>query len=77
MESEIWKPYILTTDSSFFPIFQQVIKQAEGKDSVIIKVLNKQRTEILKKECHDWFKLIFEWQEDKDICGIDILKKVK
>lgn len=75
MENEIWKRYNLTIDCAFFPIFVQVIKQTEGKDTVVVKVLNKERTEKLKMECHDFFKLVIE-HIDKEIDGIDIFKKV-
>jgi len=76
MENEVWNRYTLTRDSTFFPIFVQVIKQTEGKDTVVVKVLNKERTEKLKIECYDFYKLIIE-HIDKDIDGIDVFKKVR
>jgi len=77
MANEVWKRYSLTTESAFFPIFQQVIRQSDGKDAIIVGVLNKERTDKLKGlECRDHYRITFEWQ-DQDICGIDIFKKVE
>jgi len=75
MENEVWNRYALTKDCAFFLIFQQVIKQTEGKDVVIVKVLNKERSEKLRKECYDFYKLVIE-HIDKDIDGIEVFKKV-
>lgn len=70
-----WKRYILTTDSSFFPIFQQVIKQSEGKDSLIVSVINKERSIKLRKEIRDQYRFVFQYQEN-DVCGIDIYQLI-
>jgi len=76
MKNEIWKPYTLTTDSFFFPIFQQVIKQSDGKDSLIVSVVNRERSEKLKKEIRDHYRLVFQHQEN-EICEIDVFKKIE
>jgi len=76
MENEVWNRYTMTRDCAFFPIFARVIKQVEfGKESIMVRVVHKERTEKIKKPCHDLFKLVFEWQ-DENVCGIDVFKKV-
>ena len=75
MENEVWNRYNVTDDCPLLPIFQKVIKQTEGKDVVIVKVLNKERSEKLRKECYDFYKLVIE-HIDKDIDGIEVFKKV-
>lgn len=68
-----WVRYNLTTDSAFFPIFQQVVNQSEGKESVIVSVINKERSAKLKTEIRDQYKLVFQYLEN-DVTGIDIYK---
>lgn len=76
MEENNWVRIIISSDSDFFPIFQNVIKQVEfGKEFVLVNVINKERSVNLKKECKDQFKFVFDWQ-NKDTCGIEVFKKI-
>jgi len=72
-----WIPYKISTESNFFPIFQQVIKKVNSNtESIIIDVINKFRSFALKKEVKDNYKLVFDWIDD-DTCAIDVFKKVE
>jgi hypothetical protein len=77
MENNKWIRFIIDSNSNFFPVFQQVIKQVKPeKDNVIIKVLNKEKSQKLKMEYKEHFKFVFDWQEN-NICGIEVFKLIE
>jgi len=76
-EVKDWKRFVVTPDSSFFPIFQRAIKDVKpGTETITISIINKIRSESLKQTIKDTFKFEFSWQ-DEEVCGIEVFKKVK
>jgi len=74
-EKTILKKLInISPDSSFFPVFQKLIKQVEsGTETRTIKVLNQVKSAKLRQQSFDFFEFNFDWQSE-DICGIDVYK---
>ena len=71
-----WVRFVLTPSSRIFPFFQDAIKKVKTGDNFgILRVLNKERSEKIKKEVWEYYKLSFEWQ-DKNICGIDVFRNI-
>lgn len=77
MENEIWKPYVVTPTDAFFPILQQVLKQVgTDKNAINVAVLNKERSAKLKTEIKDIYHLDLQWEENGQVCGVDVSKQV-
>jgi hypothetical protein len=74
------KQIIINPDTSFFPIFQKVIKQSKYPNKeMTIKILDKERSLKVKKNIFNYYLFKFDWQDDNhDISGVDVyLKETK
>jgi hypothetical protein len=71
------KQIIINPDSSFFPIFCKAIKTVEyPKKELSIKVLNREKSMKNKKNIFNYYKFIFDWQDDNNnICSVDVFEK--
>jgi hypothetical protein len=64
----------ITPESSFFHIFQKVIKQVTpNQSSVTIRVINKVKSAACKTEVKDTFQFNFDWI-DENTCGIEVFE---
>jgi len=74
---KIWKRVTVSPDSYFFRIFQQAIKQSDGKTSMEINVINREKSEKLKMEVKDRFLFNFDYdEEDPSVSGIEVYKLI-
>lgn len=73
-----WKRMIMNSDSPYFPVFLQIIKSVPfGEKSVTKTLINKKRSQTMRKEMKERFRFDFEWQDDDDsICGIEVYKEI-
>lgn len=72
----MWKRIIVTPESNFFSVFCKAIKNTKKeKETMTIKVIDRNRSNRLKKEIYDLYKFQFDWQDD-NVVGIEVYKKV-
>jgi hypothetical protein len=70
------KRITITPESSYFPIFQKVVKEiGNDKSEVKIQFINKARSAKIKQEVKETLLFKFDWQTD-DICGIEVFKEL-
>jgi hypothetical protein len=66
----------ITPESSLFSIFQQVIKQVKYPEKTKdIEVVNNELSQKLRTKIVEYYKFIFDWQ-DENTCSIDMFKKI-
>ncbi|MFW6173798.1 MAG: hypothetical protein ACOC5T_08640 [Elusimicrobiota bacterium] len=75
----IWKRIVISSDSPFFPVFQQIIKEVKpGQDTIIKNIINKKKSKKIREEVIETYKFDFTWQEDDEsICGVEVYKGFK
>lgn len=76
--NEIWKRIIITPESNLMNLFCYVIKKVNpGQNLLIATILNQDKSNKLKKEIKETYKFCFDWQDDNEICGIELFKKME
>lgn len=74
----MWKKVLISTDSPFFNIFSQIIKEVKPGEKTITKtIINKRRSQQIRTQVTEKYKFAFDWQDDnEDICGIELYKEL-
>jgi len=71
-----WQPIIIVPESKLFEIMQSVLKNIEPKQETInIVVLNRKRSHAIKLEVKDYYKFIFNWQDESQ-CSVQCFKRI-
>ncbi|HAT77037.1 MAG TPA: hypothetical protein DCS19_09380 [Flavobacterium sp.] len=72
-----WRQIIITPESTLLPMIQQIIKQTNKDQSeVVITAINRIRTQKIKQEVKESYKIIFHWFDD-DTCSFDLFKQMR
>jgi hypothetical protein len=73
-----WQRLVMTPSSKYFPIVQDEMKKAkvDSGNNLEVKLINKQRSQLLKHECKEKLMLVFDWQSP-EVCGVEVFRRIE